>query len=368
VRIAFVLAGLGAGGAERVVNLLAHHRDERNDTVHVIAVNAADPQSYFPYRSSIKVEVLGQRPWASRIAVTVYRLVELRGRLRAIQPDLVVSFLTKVNTLVGLATLGLGTAAIMSERNNYRLQGMSPFWRLSAPIAARGAARLVMQTDMARSLLPEGLKERAVVIPNPVTLPDDFRRSAGNGMRFVAVGRLERQKGFDLLLQAFSRVAREVPEATLVIFGEGPERASLELQARKLKLADRIRMPGVSHSPGSWLSAGDVFVLSSRFEGFPNVLLEALMAGMPTVAFDCPWGPAEILCNGEAGLLVPAGDVEQLGKMLRRVATDQSLRQRLAAAGPAAATRYSKPVVCAQWDEVISNAVEGRPINLPAQP
>ncbi|TGV62805.1 glycosyltransferase, partial [Mesorhizobium sp. M2D.F.Ca.ET.160.01.1.1] len=118
-------------------------------------------------------------------------------------------------------------------------------------------------------------------------------RSSGGGTRFVAVGRLEKQKGFDLLLEAFSRVARQLPMVTLVIFGEGPERAALEQQARGLGIADRVRMPGVTNSPVGWLSVGDIFVLSSRFEGFPNVLLEALMAGMATVAFDCPWGPAD---------------------------------------------------------------------------
>ena len=224
-----------------------------------------------------------------------------------------------------------------------------------------------MQTNVARSFLPDQLKAKAVVIPNPVTLPDNLVRYPGSGTRFVAVGRLDKQKGFDLLLEAFSRIARQLPMCTLVIFGEGPERASLERQARRLGIADRVQMPGVTNSPGDWLSAGDVFVLSSRFEGFPNVLLEALMAGMATVAFDCPWGPAEILRAKDAGLLIPAADVGQLAEALRRVATDQPLRQRLAASGPLVAKQYSKPAVFAQWDEIIAKAVNGRAINVPTQ-
>jgi glycosyltransferase involved in cell wall biosynthesis len=365
VRIVFVLAGLGAGGAEKIVNLLAHHRDQGNDIVHVIGVNADCARSYFPYSSRIKIEALGQRPGASRTLATVHRLFELRRRLHDIKPDLVVSFLTKINVLVGLATIGLDTTTIMSERNNFKLQNLNLFWRLVAPITARGAARLVMQTNVARSSLPDQLKAKAVVIPNPVALPDNLVRSPSIGTRFVAVGRLERQKGFDLLLEAFSRIAHQLPKGTLVIFGEGPERASLERQARELGIADRVRMPGVTNAPGDWLSAGDVFVLSSRFEGFPNVLLEALMAGMATIAFDCPWGPAEILGVKDAGLLIPAADVGKLAEALRRVATDQPLRQKLAASGPFVATRYSKPVVFAQWDEIISKAVDGRAVNLP---
>ena len=108
-------------------------------------------------------------------------------------------------------------------------------------------------------------------------------------------------------------------------------------------------------------------MLSSLFEGFPNVLLEALTAGMAVIAFDCPWGPAEILRGESAGLLVPAADVDQLADALRRVATDEPLRQKLAAAGPPLARRYSEPIVFAQWDEVIAGAVNRRVVNLPTE-
>ena len=360
MRIVFVLSGLGAGGAEKIVNLLAHHRSLCDDDVHVIAVNAKSTQSYFPYDASIHVEVLGPPQSGPDLGTTLHKLLKLRRRLKAISPHLVVSFLTKVNVLVGLATIGLGTTTIMSERNNFILQKMHPFWHLIASVTARSAATLVMQTNHARSVLPTHLKPRAVVIPNPVSLPETPARSPTKGIRFVAVGRLDKQKGFDLLLAAFSQIARQVPNATLVIFGEGSERASLERQARELGIGDRIQMPGVTNCPGDWLSAGDVFVLSSRFEGFPNVLLEALMAGMATVAFDCPWGPGEILRGEDASLLVPAANVSLFADALMRVATDQGLRQKLAASGPRIAARYAKPIVFAQWDEVIISAVRNR--------
>jgi glycosyltransferase involved in cell wall biosynthesis len=359
VRIAFVLAGLGAGGAEKVVNLLARHRSELGDSIHVIALNAESPQSYFPYESSVAIKVLDKRPTMTGIGASMYRLLELRRHLVAIEPDLVVSFLTKVNVLSGLATIGLRTSAIMSERNNFMLQNMNPLWRLLAPIAAGRAATLVMQTSLARSALPRRLREKAAVIPNPVVLGDNVVRTPSSGITFIAVGRLEKQKGFDLLLEAFAKVAGQLPTSALVIFGEGSERRPLEQQAHALGIASRVRLPGVTKSPGEWLSAGDVFVLSSRFEGFPNVLLEALTAGMATVSFDCPWGPAEILHDESVGLLVPAGDVERLAEALQRVATDQQLRQKLSAYGPAAAARYSLAAIFGQWDKIIADAVPG---------
>ena len=362
MRIAFVLAGLEAGGAEKIVNLLAHHRLKLGDSVDVLAVNADRPNSYFPYDPSVGISALSEREPMLRGLRSGSQLLALRRRLAAIRPDAVVSFLTKVNVLTGLAAYGLAVPVVMSERNNFTVQTMSPVWRLARPIIARSATLLVMQTEEARQSLSPALRSRAVVIPNPVTLPRGIEHKVGDGRRIVAVGRLEKQKGFDLLIEAFSQVAPVVPAAKLTIFGEGPERGALKEQARALGIEDRVRLPGVTRSPVDWISAGDIFVLSSRFEGFPNVLLEAMRAGLASVAFDCPWGPAEILDSPDAGMLVPAGNVKELAGAIRRLATDSALRQHTARSGTVAvARRYSTPSVLAQWDEVIVAAVTGRP-------
>ncbi|WEX75609.1 glycosyltransferase family 4 protein [Sinorhizobium numidicum] len=359
MRIAFVFSGLGAGGAEKIVNLLAHHRMAQGDTVHVLAVNADSPESYFPYDSAIKVEALGgSTPRIPRVAQAAQRLLKLRRRLRKLEPDLVISFLTKVNVLVGLATRGLNSPIIMSERNNFRSQETHPLWRLAQPVAVRGAASLVMQTSDAYQSLPERLRAKAQIIPNPVALPRDCVRIPGDGTRVVAVGRLEKQKGFDLLLEAFRHVAQSVPAAKLTIFGDGPQRGALERQARELGIDDNVEMPGITTSPVDWIGAGDIFVLSSRFEGFPNVLLEAMTAGLASIAFDCPWGPSEILSSPDTGLLVPAGNVEQLGEAIRSLLTDPVLRNKLATSGAIAASkRYATSSILEQWDDVIDKAV-----------
>nr|WP_274709286.1 glycosyltransferase [Nitratireductor luteus] len=205
------------------------------------------------------------------------------------------------------------------------------------------------------------MRPQAVVIPNPVILPQALPRVLDEKIRVVAAGRLDKQKGFDLLLEAFRLVADDFAATTLTIFGEGPERESLERRARDLGLCGRVSMPGVTPSPAGWISMGDIFVLSSRFEGFPNVLLEALAGGMPTIAFDCPWGPSDILKN-EAGMLVPRGDIAQLGNAIRWLVADAALRRKLAIAGPAVAARYSTANVLAQWDAVITRATRLRPV------
>ncbi|WFU51047.1 glycosyltransferase family 4 protein [Sinorhizobium terangae] len=360
MRIAFVLSGLGAGGAEKIVNLLAHHRHAQGDTVHVLAVNADGPKSYFPYHSAVKIEALGVSARAiPRIAQAALRLSRLRRRLAALKPDLVISFLTKVNVMVGLATRGLNTRIIMSERNNFTSQETHFLWRLAQPVAVKSAARLVMQTQDAFQSLPPSLRGKAEIIPNPVTLPPDVARVPSQGTRVVAVGRLERQKGFDLLLEAFSHVARSVPTAQLTIFGDGSQRGALEHLARELGIGDNVKMPGITKFPLEWVGAGDIFVLSSRFEGFPNVLLEAMTAGLPSIAFDCSWGPSEILSSPDAGLLVPPGDVGQLSEAILSLMADPTLRNKLSTYGSAAASaRYATSSILQQWDNVIARSVK----------
>lgn len=369
MRIAFVLSGLGAGGSEKIVNLLAHHRRARGDTVHVVAVNANSSESYFPYDGTIKVEPLADSTQGMlRIVGIGQRLLQLRRSLRRIEPDIIISFLTKINVLAGLATYGLAAPIIMSERNNFKSQDMNPFWRIARPIVARRAESLVMQTRDACQSLSPNLRAKTVIIPNPVTLPRVSNRAPGNGSRVIAVGRLEKQKGFDLLLDAFKLTTVSAPAATLTIFGDGPMRDELERQALNLGIADRVRMPGVTKSPVDWIASGDVFVLSSRFEGFPNVLLEAMTAGLATIAFDCPWGPSEILSTPDSGLLVPCGNVEQLGEAIRRVVNDPTLQKRLATAGSlAASSRYAKSAVLEQWDVVIDRPVMKQPAEAPEQ-
>jgi glycosyltransferase involved in cell wall biosynthesis len=368
VRIAFVLAGLDAGGAEKVVNLLAHHRDRCGDEVHVISLNARLPVSFFPYSPSIQLEALGRLPSGPNVGTTATRLMRLRRKLAAIKPDLVISFLTKINVLTCLATIGTGASVITSERNNFTVQSVNAFWRFMAPLAARRSARLVMQTVDAKNALPVNLRTKAAVIPNPVVLPEVDRPAAkSGGTRFVAVGRLERQKGFDLLVDAFEPVARGIEDASLTIHGEGSERPALEAQVERLGLSGRVYLPGTTKAPGDWISPGDIFVLSSRFEGFPNVLLEALTAGMATIAFDCPWGPGEILADRQTGVLVPAENVVALSGAMQKVGSNAGLRRQLAQAGQMAANRYSAPVIAAQWDQVISDAVRLREVGQPVR-
>jgi glycosyltransferase involved in cell wall biosynthesis len=206
---------------------------------------------------------------------------------------------------------------------------------------------------------PASIRARGRVIPNPVELTPATMPRRGSA-RLVAVGRLVHQKGFDLLLQAFAEIAPAHPTWTLTIWGEGEQRPALEALCASLGLAKQVRLPGLTKHPGQWVEEADIFVLSSRFEGFPNVVTEAMAVGLPVIAFDCPWGTDEIVRNGEDGLLVPLGDVPALAAALRRLIGDPELRRRLGEAGARNVRRFGKDAIVAQWDALIHAATAPR--------
>ena len=232
-------------------------------------------------------------------------------------------------------------------------QRAHPLWQPASKFLARRASAVVMQTQAALETLPQRVQGRAWVIPNPCTTESGKPKTSGNGRRIIAVGRLDHQKGFDLLLEAFARIAPGAPEATLTIFGEGPERKSLEAQARALGISGRVSLPGVTETPGDWLDAGDIFVLSSRYEGFPNVLVEALASGFAAIAFDCPWGPSSILTHEVNGILVPPEDVNMLAEAMKSLLTYKERQDALSKAAPGSVSRFSLPSALRQWDAVI---------------
>jgi glycosyltransferase involved in cell wall biosynthesis len=249
---------------------------------------------------------------------------------------------------------------VVSERNNPELQTFGPFWTwLRARLYPR-AFCLVTMTRGALDFFPAPLRPRGRVIPNPVDLPAGWRERRGSNV-LAAVGRLVPQKGFDLLLPAFAEIAPRFPDWTLVIWGEGEKRAQLEQQRDSLGLRDRVRLPGVSDRPGAWVETADAFVLSSRYEGWGIVLLEAMAAGLPVVSFDCEWGPREMVADGIDGLLVPREDVTALARALAAVVGDPGLRARLGEAARASAQRFTPDKVVAGWDAVVDDALRAGP-------
>jgi glycosyltransferase involved in cell wall biosynthesis len=360
MRIGVILSGLGAGGAERVVALLAREWTRRGWDVVLICFEKADGTSYHWLPDEVRIV---RRPPAAarspaRAALDMLgRIAFLRRTIAREKPDLLISFLTKINVLALLANWGSSVPLVICERNNPERQQVWPGWRrLQDRLAHR--AMLILQTQASRRAFHHVVPGRVRVIPNPVELPP--AEVDHEARTIVAVGRLVEQKGFDLLICSFARIAAEYPDWKLVIWGEGPLRGALERSRDEKGLRDRVMLPGISREPGSWMRSGSIFVLSSRYEGFPNVLLEAMSSGMPVVAFDCPFGPAEIVRHGEDGYLVRPENADALAAALGSLMGDEPSRRRMGLAARKNVERFGLEKVLEQWDEALAAALPHR--------
>jgi len=356
--ITLVIATLGAGGAERVLSLLAGEWLGRGYGVTVITLGgAADDHHLLP--SGIERVALNAlapaRNWFDTLRINYRCALKLRKALRRSAPDVVISFMDKTNVLALLAVARQGAPVVVSERIDPRYYRLAPGWQWLRRRLYPRAAALVVQTESvavwAREILPA---EKVHVIANPVKVLDHTGDAPGwlpDGPFICAMGRLDYQKGFDLLLQAYADLPAETPP--LVIVGEGPERAALEKLVDNLSLNGRILLPGRVANPAVVLSRAKLFVMSSRFEGFPNALLEAMASGLPVISFDCPSGPADIIRDGENGVLVRAGDKDALRDAMKRLLGELGAGRTMGEAARAVVEEFSLERIMGEWDAVI---------------
>ncbi len=366
MRISCLIDSLGSGGAERVMTLLAGGLAARGHDVTLTTLAPGVPD-FHPVPPGVKRASAGPEGAPCRW----YELARHRGRIAAVRaalgaqsPEAVISFIDATN-IAALSAFPSGSPPVVAcERVDPRYSTIGPHWRLLRRALYPRAARVVLQTRAALGLpLARGWK--AVSIPNPVLPPPADKPARPALLRLprniAAAGRLTPQKGFDLLLRAFARLAVLYPDWQLTIMGEGPDRRALERLAAELGLAGRVAMPGTLPSLYPVLAHSDLFALSSRFEGFPNVLTEALAAGVPAVAFDCPSGPAEILRDGVDGLLVRPGRPEELAAALSALMGDEARRGAMAGSAPEVLRRFSLSSFLDSWEKLLADLPRPRP-------
>lgn len=356
-RVALVIFGLGPGGAERVAAALTALWHRQGWEVSLVTLQSPQRDVYplDPGVRRVALELAGDSTGTlDGIARAARRIGALRRALTGLDADVIVSFMPQTNVVCLLAMAGTGVPVVACERTDPRRAPLPRHWAWLRRALYPRAAAVVVQTE---ALAPwaRAFCRSVHVIPNFVVGP---ARAAGSlapegPKRLLAVGRLVHAKGFDLLVEAFALVAPSRPDWSLVILGEGPERGRLEALARARGLEARISLPGHAANPFEALLQGQAFALSSRYEGFPNALLEAMSCGLPVVAFDCPCGPAEAIRHGHDGLLVPAGDVRALGDALARLMDSPEERLRLGRDAREVAVTLGPERVLPRWTAVL---------------
>lgn len=222
---------------------------------------------------------------------------------------------------------------------------------------------MTQTTESAQWIRNNTYARRVEVIPNPIVYPlsphppflDPKDFLAPGQKMLLGIGRLTEQKGFDLLIEAFARISAKFPHWVLVILGEGPLYSNLVNQVKLYGLQDKVFMPGVAGNIGDWYRAADIYVMSSRFEGFGNTLAEALAYGVPAISFDCPTGPSDIIRHGIDGLLVPNGNVNSLADALSQLMGDEGMRLRFAQNAIEARERFSIGKVASLWERLFED-------------
>lgn len=362
-KVLFAIHYLGGGGAERVI-LRILHRLNREKFVPVLLVL----EDKGAYRSEVPADVRvldcarygagGRWIWLRNFA----RL------LRQEKPDVVVSFLWFTNVVAILCRFfsGVPCRLVLSERST--IQGSREGFltevlrRLSIRFLYRAADRVIPNSEGLRAQLTGRYRLPArmvTVVQNPLDIEEILARGTDGvkgdegpaGLPLVlGIGRLSREKGFDLLIRAAA--AARTP-FRLVLLGEGPSARRLHNLAESLGIADWIEFAGFQANPYAWLRRTAVFVLPSRYEGFPNSLLEAMALGVPCIATRCPTGPEEIVTDDVDGLLVPVEDPTALAAAIDRLLEDPALRERLGGAARERVRAYDAPGVVRRFEDLI---------------
>lgn len=332
-----------------------------------------------------------QKSWLGKVSGNRRRIVELRNALSGISPDVVLSFCDRTNILAGFSC-PKGVPLVLSERSDPSQQTLGRVWEWLRDRSYCRADHLIALSETSAQHLQRRFSVPLTVIPSAVDMPPvrSDRTTAQANQLVIGIGRLEPEKGFDRLIHAFAQADYESSNWRLRILGEGSCREALQELVQQLGLQDRVELPGWVRPVWNELAAATMFVLPSRYEGFPSALLEAMVVGVPSIAVDCESGPRAILAEphwqaevasqshggtrphgGSApvaateftqdhvpgGLLVP-NDTASMADAMRGFMADWQTRERTGRQGIEVAERFSWQKLVDRYEAVLAQVVK----------
>lgn len=367
-----------AGGVERIVSVKASYFAEQlGYDVTIIVTEGKGRSSFFPLSDKVKVvnfELDFEELWKASFLKKVYLYLKkqakfkrlLKAELMRIRPDFTISMLRReINFITHIHDGSKKIGELHVNRENYRnfesnesnvLKNLfAKMWMQSLVSNLKRLDRLVVLTEKSKAAWPE--LSNVVVIPDPLPFSVD-EKSSLQSKRIITIGRYTYQKGYDMLLKAWSIVEKQHPDWSLAIYGMG-DRKPFEDQIQALGIDEnRIQLNGPVDDVSREYLNSSIFALTSRFEGFGLVIIEAMSCGVPVVAFSCKMGPDEIITNGEDGYLVSVGDVNGLANKLCSLIENQELRNQFGKAAYENSQRYSIVEVANQWKCLFDDLVK----------
>lgn len=357
------------GGVERVLTLKANYFAEHfGYDVKIILTEGKEKPFFYPLSPKIKVinlDINFEELWTCSFVKKIFvylkkqrlyrKLVE--AELMRLRPDITVSLLRReINFLTDIKDGSKKIGELHVNRANYRnfesgdsnffKNIFAKFWMRSLVSKLKKLDKFVVLTHEDKQSWPE--LSNISVIPDPLSFVPTCVSNLTE-KRVIAVGRYVYQKGFDLLIQAWSKIEKQNPDWQLAIFGEG-DRTPYEKLVRQLGIdASRCHLNGPTTNIQLEYANSSLFVFSSRFEGFGMVLVEAMACGLPVVSFSCPCGPKDIIKEGEDGLLVENGNVQALADAIKRLMTDECLRRKMGQIGMKNVQRFGIEKIAECW-------------------
>lgn len=340
---------MGNGGAERVVSIIAN--DYAQQGWHVDILMLLSNECTYKIESSVNlIDLSGKK--SSRIERLPFWLKSIRNYALVKKPDVVVSFVARINIITQVALRHLDIPIIVSERNDPYKDGRGTLVDFMTKWLYPKAAVVVFQTKRAQSYF--SALDNACIISNPIEVHSVRKDVLKN--RIVTVGRLAEQKNQKMLIEAFAKVHEKHPDYTLDIYGEGHLRDSLQQLISELKLDDIVSLKGVTSDIHEQIADAKLFVLSSDYEGLSNALLEAMMMGLPCISTSCA-GSDEYIRHGESGILVEVGNSSAMSDAMVYMITHVDVANQMGEYAKIMSNEFARPNVIRQWNKVISNII-----------
>jgi len=348
-----VIHALGYGGAGKMIVKLADALAQREDFEVILYVEEKVGKHY---PMDEKVKVYQETEFFTNYLTRHFQeMFQLRRRVKEIKPDLVISFQTNQNALAVYATRGRNIPVIVSERGDpYFYHGIVAKIKTWVINHAEGG---VFQTHKAMEYYGKELQSRSRVIYNPCprqVIERPVWAERRNEIAYVARFDIQ-QKRQDVMVQAFAKVVGKHPDVQLVFYGQGePDMTTIKEMVKKLEIENNVRFEGLVTDVLDKINGAKMFVLSSDYEGLPNSLIEAMVAGLPCVSTDCsPGGARELIQNGENGLIVPIGDAEKLAAAMIYMLDNPERADKMGEEAQKITKRLAPEKIFSQWLEYI---------------
>lgn len=322
-KIMFIIPSFASGGAERAVaNLSSQLAKSGEDVTVVIYFRMKDEYDVDRRVKVINLSGGDEKQYASIPYFTKIRM--LRKIIKSCNPDYILPFLPQITIHATLAGFDLYHKIIHTLRNNPAITPPNRIKRFLCNTIICTSWKTIVQNEEQKEFYPALFHHKIYTLFNPVSqqlidIQKDYRTEIN---KVIAVGRLDEQKNFSMLIRAFREVVSKHPSVELEIYGEGQLKDELNREINDLGLATSIHLMGRSNNMKTVYQNADLFVLTSNYEGMPNTLIEAMAVGLPCISTDCETGPADLIENNQNGLLVPVGDDHQLAVAIMSMIDD----------------------------------------------